>query len=51
MFVCAVCCAEESAGAGKDEEVPATGGAGVPHGSDGHSDTARGTGEELPGRR
>lgn len=42
-------CAEESAGAGQDEEVPPPGGAGVPHGSDGHSNAARGAGEELPG--
>lgn len=43
-------CVEKSARAGKDEEVPTARGAGVPHGSDGHADTARGAGEELPGR-
>lgn len=31
--------------------MPAAGGAGVPHGSDGHSDAARGAGEELSGGR
>lgn len=43
-------CAEKPEGAGKDEEVPQARGAGVPHGSDGHSDAARGAGEELSGR-
>lgn len=40
--------AEEPERAGKDEEVPAAGGAGVPHGPDGHSGAAGGAGEELP---
>lgn len=43
--------AEKSEGAGKDEEVPAARGTGVPHGSDGHSDAARRAGEELSSRR
>lgn len=51
MCLCRRHCAEESEGADKDEEVPAAGGAGVPHGSDGHSDAARGAGEELSGGR
>lgn len=51
MCVCCLCCAEESEGAGEDEEVPTARGAGVPHGSDGHSDAARGAGEELSGCR
>jgi len=46
---CCLRCAEKPAGAGEDEEVPAAGGAGVPHGSDGHRDAARGAGEELSG--
>lgn len=47
--LCRFCRAEESEGADEDEEVPAARGAGVPHGSDGHSDAARGAGEELSG--
>lgn len=47
--LCHLFCAEESEGAGEDEEVPTARGAGVPHESDGHSDTARGAGEELSG--
>lgn len=38
--MCWLLCAEESERAGKNEEVPAAGGAGVPHGSDGHKDAA-----------
>lgn len=40
--------AEEPERAGQDEKVPAAGGAGVPHGPDGHSGPAGGAGEELP---
>lgn len=40
---------EEPEGAGEDEEVLTARGAVVPHGSAGHSDTARGAGEELSG--
>lgn len=42
------CLAEEPERAGEDEKVPAAGGAGVPHGPDGHSGAAGGAGKELP---
>lgn len=49
MFVSAG--AEKPEGAGEDEEVLTARGAGVPHGSAGHADAARGAGEKLPARR